>query len=73
VNATTVINFSWNRFASNGIVFQGLNSTNNFTFSITNTVGITQVIIGSDSGVSQLNVLKLPSAVWSNFQLTTGK
>jgi hypothetical protein len=72
--ATTTINFSWGPFESNGIVFQGLNSINNtFTFSITNPVGITQVVVGSDSGTTQLNVLKLPSAVWSNFQLTTGK
>jgi hypothetical protein len=71
--ATTTINFSWGAFESNGIVFQDLTPTNNFTFSITNPSGIVQVVVGSDSGLTQLDVLKLPSAVWSNFQLTSGK
>jgi hypothetical protein len=69
---TTTINFSWGAFESNGIVFQGLTPTNNFTFSITNPSGIVQVVVGSDSGLTQLDVLKLPSAVWSNFQLISG-
>jgi hypothetical protein len=69
---TTVINFSWKEYQYNGIAFLNLQVTNSFTFSITNAIGISQVVLGSGSYLTDLDVLKVPSSMWTNFQLTTG-
>lgn len=68
---TTTINFSWNPYEANGIVFTNLTIVNSFTFSITNAVGFSQVVVGSNSYLTTLDVMKIPSAMWSNFVLTT--